>query len=155
MFANGGYKVSPYIISKVTDSEGKILSQAEPDKAGVEENRVIDERNAFLMDSMLKDVVKFGTATRALVLKRTDIAGKTGTSQKARDALFVGYTARMVAGVWLGNDDDTATTLSGGNVPTEIWSEFMTKAHEGLPVTPLAGASPPAHRRPRPAARSP
>jgi penicillin-binding protein 1A len=65
VFANGGYKVSPYLISKVTDADGKILSQAHPDVAGDEKNRVIDERNAFLMDSMLKDVVRFGTAAKA------------------------------------------------------------------------------------------
>jgi penicillin-binding protein 1A len=69
------------------------------------------------------------------------MAGKTGTSQKARDALFVGYTSRMVAGVWLGNDDDVGTKLSGGNVPVDIWSQFMTKAHEGIPVADLPGAT--------------
>ncbi|MHB1111224.1 MAG: penicillin-binding protein, partial [Devosia sp.] len=68
------------------------------------------------------------------------IAGKTGTSQKARDAMFIGYSARMVTGIWLGNDDDTATKLSGGNVPVEIWSAFMTKAHAGMAVAELPGA---------------
>src|SRR5690606_25188963 len=67
-------------------------------------------------------------------------AGKTGTSQKARDALFIGYTARMVTGVWLGNDDDTGTRLSGGNVPVEIWSQFMSKAHAGVPAAELPGS---------------
>ena len=94
VFANGGYRVSPYLISKVTDADGKVLSQANPDKAGVDANRVIDERNAFLVDSMLKDVVRFGTATKALVLKRPDISGKTGTTNDSIDAWFAGYAAQ-------------------------------------------------------------
>ncbi|HQZ12350.1 MAG TPA: penicillin-binding protein, partial [Devosia sp.] len=63
----------------------------------------------------------------------------TGTTQKARDAWFCGYTARMASCVWLGNDDDGGTSLSGGNVPVEIWSQFMAKAHQGLPVAELPG----------------
>ena len=91
---------------------------------------------------MLQTALEIGTGKRA-DLSGWPIAGKTGTSQKARDALFVGYTARMVTGVWLGNDDDTGTSLSGGNVPVEIWSQFMQKAHEGLPVAELPGGPAP------------
>ena len=79
VFANGGYKINPYLISKITDNNGKTLFQVTPEKAGDENLRIIDARNAFLIDSMLKDVIKHGTAMRALSLKRPDIAGKTGT----------------------------------------------------------------------------
>ena len=91
------------------------------------------------MNDMLQTAVEIGTGKRAQ-LNGWPMAGKTGTSQKARDALFIGYTSRMVTGVWLGNDDDTGTSLAGGNVPVQIWSEFMAKAHEGIPVDELPGA---------------
>ena len=97
------------------------------------------------MNDMLTTALEVGTGKRAQ-LDGWPIAGKTGTSQKSRDAVFVGYTARMVTGVWLGNDDDSSTRLSGGNVPVEIWSQFMTKAHQGMAIAelPNAIAAPPA-----------
>jgi penicillin-binding protein 1A len=136
VFANGGYKVSPYIISKVTDSEGRLLSQVTPDKAGDETNRVIDERNAFLMDSMLKDVVKFGTATKALVLKRTDIAGKTGTTNDSFDAWFAGYTPKIVGIAWIGFDQpkNLGNKETGGGLALPIWISYMQKALKDAPI---------------------
>jgi len=136
VFANGGYKVSPYIISKVTDNSGKVLSQAVPDKAGDETNRVIDERNAFLMDSMMKDVVKFGTATRALVLKRPDIAGKTGTTNDSVDAWFAGYQPKVVGVAWIGFDQpkNLGNRETGGGLALPIWIGYMQKALKDLPV---------------------
>ncbi len=136
VFANGGYKVSPYIISKVTDASGKVLSQVEPDKAGVDANRVIDERNAFLMDSMLKDVVKFGTATRALVLNRPDIAGKTGTTNDSFDAWFCGYTPKIVGVAWIGFDQpkNLGNRETGGGLALPIWIGYMQKALKEIPV---------------------
>ena len=92
------------------------------------------------MNDMLSTALDIGTGKHAH-LSGWQIGGKTGTSQKARDALFVGFTSRMVTGVWLGNDDDTATTLAGGTVPTQIWSDFMAKAHEGLPPSNLPDAT--------------
>lgn len=97
VFANGGYKIRPYIISYITDSDGKILSQARPEKAGDESNRVIDARNAFIMDTLLKDVVRGGTAARANILNRPDLAGKTGTTNDSIDAWFAGYQPSLVA----------------------------------------------------------
>ncbi|HEY9012029.1 MAG TPA: PBP1A family penicillin-binding protein [Devosia sp.] len=138
-FANGGVGVIPSVITRIETvakdgKPGKVLYEAIPAGPG----QVIEPHIVGEMNDMLTTALEIGTGKKAH-LNGWPIAGKTGTSQKARDALFIGYTARMVAGVWLGNDDDTGTTLSGGNVPTEIWSEFMTKAHEGLPVTPLPG----------------
>ncbi|MEO7496972.1 MAG: penicillin-binding protein 1A [Massilia sp.] len=136
VFANGGYRVSPYLISKVTDSEGKVLSQAAPDKAGVDANRVIDERNAFLMDSMLKDVVRYGTATKALVLKRPDIAGKTGTTNDSVDAWFAGYQSKLVGIAWIGYDQpkNLGNKETGGGLALPIWIGFMQKALKNVPI---------------------
>ncbi|WP_229207316.1 MULTISPECIES: penicillin-binding protein 1A [unclassified Duganella] len=136
VFANGGYKISPYLIAKVTDANGKVLSQASPDKAGDEKNRVIDERNAFLMDSMLKDVVRFGTATRALSLKRPDIAGKTGTTNDSIDAWFAGYQAKLVGIAWIGFDQpkNLGNKETGGGLALPIWISYMGKALKSIPV---------------------
>jgi penicillin-binding protein 1A len=136
VFANGGYRVSPYLISKVTDADGKVLSQANPDKAGVEANRVIDERNAFLMDSMLKDVVRFGTANKAMVLKRPDISGKTGTTNDSIDAWFAGYASKLVGIAWIGYDQpkNLGNKETGGGLALPIWIGYMQKALKNYPV---------------------
>lgn len=136
VFANGGYKVNPYIISKITDAQGKVLSQAKPDTAGNEANRVIDERNAFLMDSMLQDVVRFGTATKALSLKRPDIAGKTGTTNDSVDAWFAGYHPKIVGVAWIGFDQPKSlgSKETGGGIALPIWISYMQKALKDVPV---------------------
>ncbi len=136
VFANGGYRVSPYLISKVTDADGKVLSQAMPDKAGVDANRVIDERNAFLVDSMLKDVVRFGTATKALVLKRPDISGKTGTTNDSIDAWFAGYQSKLVGIAWIGYDQpkNLGNKETGGGLALPIWIGYMQKALKNIPI---------------------
>jgi penicillin-binding protein 1A len=136
VFANGGYKVTPYLIAKVTDANGKVLSQAAPDKAGDAKNRVIDERNAFLMDSMMKDVVRFGTATKALVLKRPDIAGKTGTTNDSIDAWFAGYQSKLVGIAWIGFDQpkNLGNKETGGGLALPIWIGYMQKALKNIPV---------------------
>ncbi|MDO8299886.1 MAG: penicillin-binding protein 1A [Lacisediminimonas sp.] len=135
VFANGGYKVSPYLITKITDSTGRVLSQAAPEKAGDEANRVIDARNAFLMDSMLKDVVKQGTATKALALKRTDLAGKTGTTNDSIDAWFAGYQPSLVGVAWIGYDQprNLGNRETGGGVALPIWISYMEKALKSVP----------------------
>jgi penicillin-binding protein 1A len=136
VFANGGYRVSPYLISKVTDANGKVLSQAQPDKAGDDANRVIDERNAFLIDSMLKDVVRYGTATKALVLKRPDISGKTGTTNDSMDAWFAGYQAKLVGIAWIGYDQpkNLGNRETGGGLALPIWIGYMQKALKTIPI---------------------
>ncbi|TFV99583.1 penicillin-binding protein 1A [Oxalobacteraceae bacterium OM1] len=137
VFANGGYKVSPYIISKITDASGKTLSEVVPDKAGDENIRVIDERNAFLMDSMLKDVVRKGTAAKAgQILKRPDLAGKTGTTNDSVDAWFAGYQPRIVGIAWIGFDQpkNLGNRETGGGLALPIWVNYMQKALKDVPV---------------------
>jgi penicillin-binding protein 1A len=136
VFANGGYRINPYIISKITDADGNVLSQAQPDKAGNEANRVIDPRNAFLMDSMLKDVVRSGTASKALTLKRPDIAGKTGTTNDSIDAWFAGYNSKIVGIAWIGFDQpkNLGARETGGGLALPIWIGYMQKALKGVPV---------------------
>jgi penicillin-binding protein 1A len=137
VFANGGYRVSPYLISKVTDADGKVLSEARPDRAGVDANRVIDERNAWLMDSMLKDVARYGTAAKAgQVLKRPDIAGKTGTTNDSIDAWFAGYQPHLVGIAWIGYDQprNLGNKETGGGLALPIWIGFMQKALKNEPV---------------------
>ena len=135
-FANGGIGVIANVITRIETPDGKVLYDAIPAGPG----RVIQPNIVAEMNDMLHTAVEIGTGKRAQ-LNGWQMAGKTGTSQKARDALFVGYTAHMVAGVWLGNDDDVGTKLAGGTVPVEIWSQFMAKAHEGIPVADLPGAN--------------
>lgn len=136
VFANGGYKVNPYIISKISDANGNVLLEVNPDQAGNEENRVIDARNAFLMDSMMKDVVKFGTATKALSLKRPDIAGKTGTTNDSIDAWFAGYHPKIVGVAWIGFDQpkNLGNKETGGGLALPIWISYMQKALKDVPV---------------------
>jgi penicillin-binding protein 1A len=135
-FANGGIGVIPNVITRIETVDGKVLYEASHAGPG----QVIAPEILAEMNDMLKTAVEVGTGKGAN-LNGWPIAGKTGTSQDSKDALFIGYTARMVTGVWLGNDDATKTSLSGGNVPVAIWSQFMTKAHQGLQVADIPGGS--------------
>ncbi|MBN9334949.1 PBP1A family penicillin-binding protein [Devosia sp.] len=135
-FANGGMGVIPNVITKITSKDGTVLYEASDAGPG----RVVDPNVLNEMNDMLETAVEVGTG-RGANLGGWAFGGKTGTSQNARDALFVGYTSAMVTGVWLGNDNDTKTTLSGGNVPAAIWSEFMTKAHAGRSPVPIPSGS--------------
>jgi penicillin-binding protein 1A len=108
-----------------------------PDKAGVEANRVIDGRNAFLMDSMLKDVARYGTAAKAqATLKRPDLAGKTGTTNDSIDAWFAGYQPHLVGIAWIGFDQpkNLGNRETGGGLALPIWIGYMQKALKGIPV---------------------
>ena len=103
-----------------------------------------------MMNQMMQETLTTGTARKA-ELGGFPAAGKTGTSQDFRDAWFVGYTGHLIAGVWLGNDDNSPTKkLTGGGMPVDIWSRFMKAAHQGLPVADLPG-----HGRPQPTTRAP
>ena len=136
VFANGGYKINPYLISKITDSSGKVLTETKPARAGDENIRVIDERNAFLIDSMLKDVVRYGTAVRAMSLKRSDLAGKTGTTNDSIDAWFAGYQPKLVGIAWMGFDQpkNLGNRETGGGLALPIWLGFMQTALKNIPM---------------------
>jgi penicillin-binding protein 1A len=135
-FANGGNGVIANVVTRIETADGKVLYESVPAGPG----QVISPTVVGEMNDMLSTALDIGTGKHAH-LSGWQIGGKTGTSQKARDALFVGFTSRMVTGVWLGNDDDTGTRLAGGTVPTQIWSDFMAKAHEGLTPSNLPDAS--------------
>ena len=132
-FANGGIGVQPHVIARVRTADGKLLYARRNASFG----RVIDPQYVAMMNEMMQETLLTGTARKA-ELPGWQAAGKTGTSQDWRDAWFIGYTSYLVAGVWLGNDDDSPTKkVSGGNLPVEIWSRFMRAAHEGVPVAGL------------------
>jgi len=134
-FANGGIGVQPQIISRVKTVSGKLLYQ----RKGASNGRVIDPTYVAMMNSMMQETLLTGTARKGGV-PGWQAAGKTGTSQDWRDAWFIGYTSHLVAGVWLGNDDNSPTKkASGGHLPVEIWSRFMQAAHQGVPPQPLPG----------------
>ena len=136
VFANGGYKINPYLIERITDNNGKVLAQAEPAMAGVDENRVLDARNAYVMDSLLQEVVRSGTAARAMSLKRTDLRGKTGTTNDSHDAWFSGYSNENVVGIaWIGFDQPRSLgdRETGGGLALPIWMSYMEKALRGVP----------------------
>ena len=134
-FANGGIAVQPHIITKVRTAAGKVLYQRRNANLG----RAVDPVYVGMMNAMMQETLLTGTARKA-ELPGWQAAGKTGTSQDWRDAWFVGYTSRLVTGVWFGNDDGTPTKkASGGNLPVEAWSRFMKVALKGATPAPLPG----------------
>ncbi len=139
-FANGGYRVAPFLIAKVVDAKGNTLSEASPQVADANAERAIDPRNAWLMTSLLKDVVAYGTATRALVLGRRDIAGKTGTTNENVDAWFCGYNAALVGVAWIGFDQPRTlgANETGSVAALPMWIAYMQKALKGTPEANLA-----------------
>jgi len=136
VFSNGGYRVNPYIISRITDDAGKVLAEAKPVTAGDESIRVIDARNAFIMNSMMNDVTRFGTAARAgATLKRADLAGKTGTTNDHVDAWFAGFHSTLVGIAWIGFDQPRKMggQETGGVAALPIWISYMQRVLKGVP----------------------
>jgi penicillin-binding protein 1A len=132
-FANGGNAVMPHVVERIRTLHGKTLYARNAPALG----RVVDPRYVAMMNAMMRETLTSGTARKA-DLPGWTAAGKTGTSQDFRDAWFVGYTSRLVTGVWFGNDDASPTRkASGGGLPVEVWSRFMKAAHQGTPVTDL------------------
>jgi penicillin-binding protein 1A len=140
VFANGGYRVQPYVVKEIQDDQGTVLAQTQPEQAGDENLRVIDARNAYLLDSMMHDVVRRGTATRALTLKRRDLAGKTGTTNEYVDAWFCGYQPKLVGIAWLGYDQPRklGDGETGGAAALPMWIAFMGQALRGVPEMQMA-----------------
>lgn len=138
VFANSGYRVKPYLIEKITDGSGRIVARARPAVAGEEANRVIDARNAFLTTRLLREVVERGTATRAKVLNRGDIVGKTGTTNDSHDAWFAGYNSDISAVAWVGYDQprNLGARETGGGLALPIWIDYMKVALADLPEKP-------------------
>ena len=138
ILANGGFGVHPYIIRRVTDSGGKVLMEAEPQVAGDTAPRVMDARTNYLIDSLLQEVTRTGTAARAVALHRGDVAGKTGTTNESHDAWFSGYAGGLVAVAWMGFDQPRPLGVreTGGGLALPIWIDYMAGALAGVPETP-------------------
>ena len=135
VFANGGYRVTPYLISRITDSRDAPLSEAKPTLARKDAERAIDPRNAFIMTTLLRDVITSGTATRALELKRKDLAGKTGTTNENVDAWFCGFNVAQVGIAWIGYDQPKTlgANETGSAAALPIWISYMQRALKGIP----------------------
>jgi penicillin-binding protein 1A len=131
VFANGGFRVDPFLINKMTDAKGTVLFEAKPTRAGEDATRVLDARTAFVMDSMLQEVTKTGTAASARPkLGRNDIAGKTGTTNDSHDAWFAGYNPKVVAIAWIGFDKPKSLgdRETGGGLALPMWISYMSTA---------------------------
>ncbi|WP_298156358.1 penicillin-binding protein 1A [Ferrovum sp.] len=135
VFANGGFRVKPYFIDQILDSNGKPLGRTQPILAGEGAEQVIDPRNAFVMTSMMKDVIRMGTATRALSLGRQDLAGKTGTTNDHVDAWFCGFQPSLVAVAWVGFDKPASLgpQETGAQAALPIWMDYMGTALKNVP----------------------
>ena len=136
VFANGGYRLNPYLIQRVTDTRGQVLSETVP-PALDEAHRVIDARNAFVMTSLLQEVTRSGTAAKAqALLKRNDIYGKTGTTNDSLDAWFAGWQRNVVGVVWMGYDNPRklGDKETGGGLSLPIWIDYMSQTLKGVPI---------------------
>jgi penicillin-binding protein 1A len=136
VFANGGYRVNPWLITKITDQRGKSLVESQPPLPS-EAVRAIDARNAFIMDRLLQEVARSGTAARAQrELKRVDLYGKTGTTNDQIDTWFNGFQPTLVAIVWMGYDNPRSLgdRETGGSLSLPVWINFMQSALQGVPV---------------------
>jgi penicillin-binding protein 1A len=139
VFANGGYRVAPYFIERIEDARGNVLMAAKPMAAGAGAERVIDERNAFIMTSIMRDVMRVGTGARAVKLGRSDLAGKTGTTNEFLDAWFSGYNVGLVAVSWIGFDvpHPLGKNETGAQAALPIWMDYMGAVLNGIPEQPL------------------
>jgi len=139
-FANGGYRVKPYLISKIVDNRGHVIEQSKPQVAGQDAQRIIDGRNAFLMTSIMQDVARIGTAAKARQLGRNDLAGKTGTTNNQVDAWFAGYNPTHVAIAWIGFDrpHSLGNNETGGQAALPIWINYMAPILKDVPDVPYA-----------------
>ncbi|KWE52250.1 penicillin-binding protein [Burkholderia ubonensis] len=135
VFANGGFRVNPYLIAEVTDPNGVVVARAQPLVADQNAPRAIDARNAFVMNSLLQSVAQRGTGAKSNVLKRTDLAGKTGTTNDSHDAWFAGYQHTLAAIAWIGYDNPRSLgdRETGGGLSLPVWIDYMGAALKGVP----------------------
>ncbi|MEX3814726.1 penicillin-binding protein 1A [Paraburkholderia sp. BR13439] len=140
VFANGGYRINPYLIAEVTDQRGGVVAQAQPLVAGRNAPYAIQPRNAYVMNSLLQSVAQHGTGAKSNVLKRTDLAGKTGTTNDSRDAWFAGYQHTLTAIAWIGYDNPRSLgdKETGGGLALPVWIEYMGRALKGVPEYKMA-----------------
>jgi penicillin-binding protein 1A len=141
IFANGGYRIAPFIVSEIRDEKNHVLAKAQPTAAGNEEMRAIDARNAYVMDSLLRDVTIYGTAARAsTALKRRDLAGKTGTTNEHVDAWFCGYQQTVVGCSWIGFDQprNLGNNETGGTAALAAWIGYMSRVLKDVPESFMA-----------------
>ncbi|WP_080437120.1 penicillin-binding protein 1A [Burkholderia ubonensis] len=135
VFANGGFRVNPYLIAEVTDPNGVVVARAQPLVADQNAPRAIDARNAYVMNSLLQSVAQRGTGAKSNVLKRTDLAGKTGTTNDSHDAWFAGYQHTLAAIAWIGYDNPRSLgdRETGGGLSLPVWIGYMGAALKGVP----------------------
>ncbi|WP_134138519.1 penicillin-binding protein 1A [Paraburkholderia sp. BL6665CI2N2] len=135
VFANGGYRINPYLIAEVTDQRGMVVAHAQPLVAAQSAPHAIEPRNAYVMNSLLQSVAQRGTGAKTNVLKRTDLAGKTGTTNDSRDAWFAGYQHTLTAIAWIGYDNPRSLgdKETGGGLALPVWVEYMGRALKGVP----------------------
>jgi penicillin-binding protein 1A len=136
VFANGGYRVEPLLVTSIQDRDGKLLFESPRPRPGQDSARVLDARNVFLADSMLRDVARFGTGAQAgRALQRTDLAGKTGTTSNAIDGWFAGYGGNVVAVAWMGYDEPRSLggREFGSTLALPVWIDYMRVALAKVP----------------------
>ncbi|CAL8472801.1 penicillin-binding protein 1A [Caballeronia novacaledonica] len=135
VFANGGYRVNPYLIADITDPYGRVVSHPQPLVAQQSAPLAITPRNAFVMNSLLQSVAQHGTGSKTNQLKRGDLAGKTGTTNDSRDAWFAGYQRTLVAIAWIGYDNPRTLgdKETGGGLALPVWMDYMSRALKGVP----------------------
>ncbi|MFL9965117.1 penicillin-binding protein 1A [Paraburkholderia sediminicola] len=140
VFANGGYRVNPYLIAEVTDQRGIVVAHAQPLVAAQSAPHAIEPRNAYVMNSLLQSVAQRGTGAKSNALKRTDLAGKTGTTNDSRDAWFAGYQHTLTAIAWIGYDNPRSLgdKETGGGLALPVWIEYMGRALKGVPEYKMA-----------------
>ncbi|MBK8739304.1 MAG: penicillin-binding protein 1A [Betaproteobacteria bacterium] len=139
VFANGGFRVTPYLIDRIVDGRGNVLARTEPVVAGEDAEQVIDPRNAFVMTTLLRGVITGGTGSAARSLGRGDLAGKTGTTNDHIDAWFCGFNHARVGIAWIGFDQPRGlgANETGGTSALPIWIGYMSKVLKGVPERPL------------------
>ncbi|SAL68834.1 1A family penicillin-binding protein [Caballeronia terrestris] len=135
VFANGGYRVNPYLIADITDPRGAVVAHPQPLVAQETAPLAITPRNAYVMNSLLQSVAQRGTGSKTNQLKRGDLAGKTGTTNDSRDAWFAGYQHSLVAIAWIGYDNPRSLgdKETGGGLALPVWMDYMTRALRDVP----------------------